>query len=47
MLEVAIRGDQVSLTPSGATDQVIVRGNETIIADHRIVLQPVVRAGSS
>jgi hypothetical protein len=46
-LEVAIRGDQVALTPASATDQVIVRGNEIIIGGHRIVLQPVVRAGSS
>jgi hypothetical protein len=37
----------VSLIPSGATDQVIVCGNEIIIAGHRIVLQPVLRAGSS
>jgi hypothetical protein len=44
---VAIRGDQVALTPAGATDQVIVRGNEIIIGGHRIVLQAVVRAGSS
>lgn len=46
-LEVAISGDQVALNPAGATDQVVVRGNEIIIAGHRIVLQPVVRAGSS
>ena len=46
-LEVAIRGDQVALTPASATYQVIVRGNEIIIGGHRIVLQPVVRAGSS
>jgi hypothetical protein len=46
-LELAIRGDQVALTPAGATDQVIVRGNEIIIGGHRVVLQAVVRAGSS
>jgi len=43
-LEVAISGGQVSLTPAGEADQVLVRGNEIIIGKHRIVLQPVARA---
>lgn len=46
-LDVAIRGDQVALKPVSATDQVVVRGNEIIIGGYRIVLQPMIRAGSS
>ena len=41
-LEVLISGGQLSLTPAGETDQVLVRGNEIIIGRHRIVLQPVI-----
>jgi hypothetical protein len=40
-LEVAISDGQVSLTPAGGMDQVLVRGNEIIIGSHRIVLRPV------
>jgi hypothetical protein len=46
-LEVAISGDQVALIPVGATDPVIVHGNEIIISGHRIVLQPIAHAESS
>lgn len=45
-LEVAISGGQVSLTPAGEMDQVLVRGNEIIIGKHRIVLQPVAGVNS-
>lgn len=45
-LEVTISGGQVSLTPAGEADQVLVRGNEIIIGKHRIILQPVARANS-
>jgi hypothetical protein len=43
-LEVAISGGQVSLTPAGETEQVLVRGNEIIIGKRRIVLHPVAGA---
>lgn len=41
-LDVAIRGGQVWLRSAVETDQVLVRGNESIIGMDRIVLRPVV-----